>query len=473
MDVLPEYYAPAKTPSPQQHLPVAVPIKQDGWSGGGVSTYPYGAEEDVQVNGEKKGFARRNRRWIILAVVALLIILAIVLGVVFGVVKKSDNKGTTASLESDPVKEGDRPTPTQTDDSRNPTQSDEPDDGDIYLKEHTSIGVHAWVEPDGRSEMHVYFQDNEDNIRDLVYSSTESLTWRSTRQPNNLFKGGENTPLAAAYWIESTSAKPRLRIYHVNRRGCLAEWHLADQREDGPTEFCYKIGENSDLVAEARNVEKKGLFGITISLVFRDDAGNVRMLRGLPWSSPPRTIMTSSFEYGTLAYGRNTVNGSQNSVYYMKDEETLGVLTEIVEPDDGEDWMEGPDAILTDEFLVPEGNKLAIMNTVNSDDSELTDTHILYQTESGDIAVLTKRAGRGWSRPVFDDALRGAVEGSAIACANPRKFGVGSGDESAKVEYVYDEERLSRCYFQTGKRTLREVSFWEGKWKVIEDITLF
>lgn len=433
-----------------------------------------------------KTSVKRHRKGFIVAGICAVIILAVVVGIVMGVVKKKKDEGpestetssSESGLGSNSADKNSKPSS-----STSPPQS-------LKLAERSDMSINSWINEDNSLELHLYFQDSEGNVRDLAFSSKEGDSWKSTKDPEVLFKAFPNTPIASALWIEG-GVDTKQRIYYINEDNCLSEWNIGDKKENGLAKLCYEIGKDlPGLSADARNPEKDGKPQIDVLIVIKDDLGNVRSLKGPDWQkSKPVFIKSTSFRNNTsIELLRVQPDGSRISMMQIEQDEGLDRTCTYAKPElEYKFWYCRAEEVgaydahgfpLIDER--PENKPMLLESdfTIFRSGSENwadTKEQLIYQLKDGLTVKVEEEpdADRNWSANLYPEALTGEeiVQRTAIACAQPRKAVSVAG--GVTVESLVNVERLSRCFFQVGDRKIREVSFWDGKWDLVGDIELF
>lgn len=159
------------------------------------------------------------------------------------------------------------------------------------------------------------------------------------------------------------------------------------------------------------------------------------------------------------------------SIFYQRDD---GVLAEWWQPDNGA-WTAGEDIFCCD-FLtlangdsllgptldvLPKSAQLGVF-AIPRDDGIHTNRYILWQNSTGDIIMKWDDGPTGWKGPVGFPALKGADNGTQIACLTPaNKYHSPMGNKTD----------MGRCYFQVGG-AVREVLYANRDWTIVGNVSI-
>jgi hypothetical protein len=89
--------------------------------------------------------------------------------------------------------------------------------------------------------------------------------------------------------------------------------------------------------------------------------------------------------------------------------------------------------------------------------------YVLWQDTTTDVLVQWVDDNTGWQGPSSFPALKGADNGTAIACMSP-----GTGGLSYGLEIV---PGMYHCYFQVNN-TVREVAISSGQWSIVGTVPI-
>ncbi|KAH8658826.1 hypothetical protein BGZ60DRAFT_415671 [Tricladium varicosporioides] len=267
--------------------------------------------------------------------------------------------------------------------------------------------------------------------------------------PSVMYTGIANGPLAAmGFWKDETLINEKnpphdfqTELFSIGENSNITEWNIVNDSQVGP-------------IPKWNATRSTNIACYWPICAWQDDTGTIRHFwydYSLGWfeTSFPNTLGTKQSGLGIIPM-QQTFEGT--SIFYQRDD---GVLAEWWQPVNGA-WAAGSTL-----DVIPKSAQLGAFATPR-DDGIHTNRYILWQNTTGDIVMKWDDGPTGWKGPVGFPALKGADNGTQIACLTPaNKYHSPMGNKTD----------MGRCYFQAGG-AVREVLYANRDWTIVGNISI-
>ncbi|ORY19585.1 hypothetical protein BCR34DRAFT_135215 [Clohesyomyces aquaticus] len=397
----------------------------------------------------------RKRIWLT-AIILIITITAVALGTALGLTlpKKKVESGNVQSTPSNPSSSA-YPFATT---SSIPSPTARP----TSIATLSPLAVTAWrntKSPNNEFSIQLVFQDDQDRLQSIMYNTT----FKEWRQTQIAAVAKKSTPLAitrfyhGAYSSMGTPNDEQVELFYLDQKNRLSEWNWdwdANNFTGGPG----SINANNFTAASASRLTTYWPF-----IYYQDQDDYLREIRysyGYGWHN--QSVDTKIHECAALGVVPIAQNNARVGVFYQAQD---GRLKEVQRDYTSGDYSYEAHSLSQAIPLPSESgpSPFTAFALTNLTTASALDTYILYQDSSATIQMQWRYEDTGWKGPKTFDALKGADNGTGIACITMETA-------AASAPTLRVDSDIPRCYFQSGGN-VREVEMvrdgGEEEWRVV------
>ncbi|KAF3075905.1 hypothetical protein CFAM422_001637 [Trichoderma lentiforme] len=396
---------------------------------------------------------RRNKLWLILAGVALLLV---VVGAVLGSILRSRH-----SHKAPAKTPGASATPEA---SGKPPGSSDPPPTAVYAT--SGIGVTGWWTGSSSFTIRLIYQRHNGDLRLMRYHSGDGK-WSALADLTGT-RAKLGTPIAASCFnipfffftpVTSSNNFTQVEIFYLNEANEMQEFYFREQDSPSPSAQTF----NGSGIMSSKGWKAAGDSKIASywpSVIFQDDSDQMQeaYYANLTWAQSELGLKCqNNSAFAEVPYSVAAGRFGGEKLIYQQDDQKL----RIEERNNSTDKFH----VGAPSITIPANAAMGAFTVPR--DSDTTDgamnTYILWQDSTGALQMTWEDDDTGWRTSSTPASLGGPDKGTGISCLTPTLWAVAS---------LLSDYGMARCYYLVDGN-IREVQYDGSNWSVIGNVQLY